>query len=129
MSEWSSIISPIIQLGFSVVVCWYLLSKAIPKMQEDQDKARDIQRLDFINALKDVKTTFENREIRAHDVAKDALETVVKHCEKESILRSEVLKIELGQVVHAINDQRNVLEEVRDALQNVNIEMKHNKTS
>src|SRR5258706_6546118 len=77
---WSALIGSLVQLGFSAIVGWYLLTKAIPKMQDqflaEQKAAREkheegqkearatyadsqrLQRLDYQSGLKEQREEF-----------------------------------------------------------------------
>lgn len=50
-NEWAPIITAIANLGFSIVIAWYLLSKAIPRIQESFSKDLESQRKDAREAL------------------------------------------------------------------------------
>ena len=58
-----------LQLGFAVAVAWYLLTKAMPRMEE-RAKDRDERFLDAINSLED---RHEEREERAQQMFAEEL--------------------------------------------------------
>lgn len=105
VGDWTSIIGTVANIGFSALVGWYLLTKALPKMQDD-----------FLRSLKDQREHFDTTETQRRSEHKDALHAVIQHCERESLRHADVLKVEMSLVTSAIKDQREVMEDVRDAL-------------
>lgn len=116
VSSWTNIIAAVANIGFSAVVAWFLLTKALPRIQDS-----------FLEELRDARRHYDMVDEKRRNENKDALQVVVAHCEKESIRHveaareestrhSEVVKVELGLHTMALKDQREVLEEVRDAL-------------
>jgi hypothetical protein len=129
-STWLSVVTSVANMGFAALVGWYLLTKAIPKMQEQytqsQSQSRDqflvdikSTRGEFLTEIKEARTYADTREIRGQTEAKAALQAVIQHCERESQRRDENLKIEMSLVSVSIKDQREVLEELRDALRDM----------
>ncbi len=50
-SEWVPLITAVANIGFSVVVAWYLLAKAIPALQDKFSNDLTSQRADFQSAI------------------------------------------------------------------------------
>jgi hypothetical protein len=101
----ASIVGAVVNVGFAGVVGWYLLTKAIPSMQKD-----------FKEELNKERQHSENMDTRRRDEHKDALIVVTKHCETESARRDAAFEQYSGLVTAALNDNREVLEQVRDVL-------------
>lgn len=117
-------ISTIVNIGFSGVVAWYLLTKALPKMQEAflADIEKISQRYDARE--EEGKKESERREGDRRSEAREAIKVVIEHCDKESMRHDDVLKVNLNLVTQAVSDQREVLEEVRDVLRDFRSEKK-----
>lgn len=58
-NEWIPLLTLGANIGFSVVVAWYLLSRAIPQMQERFDRALSDQRLQFSTDMKSQREDHE----------------------------------------------------------------------
>ncbi len=107
-NQWASIAGAVVNVGFSVVVGWYLLTKALPQMQSDFVKALSEQRSELSGMEKDRRTE-----------GKEALAAVLAHCERESVRHAALLKEQAVEHAEAIKDNRETMEEVRDALKDV----------
>jgi hypothetical protein len=133
---WPSWVAMAVNTGFAGLVGWYLLTKALPKMQDNylqsiermQGSAATAQkeqreqylastkesREQFIGNLENYRVWFDARESRVQSEAKGALNAVIQHCEREAARRDETQKAEMGLVNAALRDVREVLEELRD---------------
>lgn len=116
VGAWAGVVATVANLGFAGVVAWFLLTKALPKMQREFADALSRQRDSFLESLDRQHASFGEREKERREDGKAALTTVVAHCERESARHAEVVKVEMGLVTAAMRDQREVLEEVRDVL-------------
>jgi hypothetical protein len=59
MAGWPSLLASAVNVGFSIVVGLYLLTKALPKMQQDfRDELKE-ERTSHIGIIKDVVTAFK----------------------------------------------------------------------
>ena len=105
VSNWTSLVGLIANAGFAAIVGWYLLTKAIPKMQKEFGDQLQAQRAAYAES---------DRERRAD--YKESLAIVVLHCERENSRRDEILTVELAQTGKAIDDLRETLEEFREQL-------------
>jgi hypothetical protein len=56
---WMPLMTAIANVGFSIVVAWYLLSKAIPRLQDRFSEDLEAQRLDFEKALEREKQSLD----------------------------------------------------------------------
>ena len=108
VTSWASVISIVVNVGFAGLVGWYLLTKAIPKMQQDFRDELKSQRGDFDQWAKDR---------RAED--RDQLKQVIDHCERELVRADQAMKQLSTENFKVIDDNRIVLEEVRDVLRDV----------
>jgi hypothetical protein len=102
------LVTLIINMGFSALVAWYLLTKAGPKMQKD-----------FIDGLQAQRDRYDKLDSRRTIDAKEALEIVIKHCEKEAERHAQTTKEEAAEVTMTLKDLRYVLEEMRDQLKDM----------
>lgn len=127
-TEWISLVSTTVNVGFSIVVGIYLLTKAIPKMQADHAKALAEQRVDYIADLKTKRTEFllelkerekigleSLREIRGD--FKESIKTVVEHCEREGERRDKLMQVEIANMTRALEDQGKIIDEFRMMMQ------------
>lgn len=99
-AAWLPVLTAIANIGFSAVVGWYLLTKAIPDMQRKFSEDMDKQRKDFGDALAqqraDFNATFE-REKQGNQklldmVANQMLEIVRRSADKIDVILAEVKK-------------------------------------
>ncbi len=107
-SNWMALVGNLVNIGFSAVVGWYLLTKALPEMQKDFRAELQLQRIET-----------STREKGRIDADREALKMVIDHCEREAIRSAQLLKEEISNNSKVIEDTRNVLEEVRDALHEI----------
>lgn len=115
-SPWPAAAAIVINAGFAGFVGWYLLTKAGPKLQQDFSQMLKEQRNDFISELSQKRLDFIAEEkSRAESFAR-VIDSVHAHCEKELSRRDESFRVEMTLVSRAIEDMREVLEEVRDSL-------------
>lgn len=115
-ADWSNALPSAANIVFSAVVAWYLLTKAIPKQQEESSKSAEKQQQSFKEALKDLQASFDRRDGERKSDHKEALTAVLSHCEREVALRDQRQKTESEMVNRTITNNIEVLEEVRDAL-------------
>jgi hypothetical protein len=104
--NWVNLVGNLSNIGFAVLVGWYLLTRAIPKMQEDFRAEMRLNRDDAAAVIRDNRA--ENKE---------SLRTVLEHCEKESQRVTAEIATDLGLVQKGLADNVEVLESVRDNLQ------------
>jgi hypothetical protein len=112
MSSWAGLAGSIVNLGFAGLVGWYLLTKALPKMQETFSNELAKQRLEAVNS--------EN--VRRQE-ARDALKQVIDHCEREMSRKDAAIAKELSEATKVMEDVRMVMEEVRDVNREVRVMM------
>ncbi len=105
VAAWTGIIGTVANIGFSGLVGWYLLTKGIPKIQEE-----------FSKALENQQAHFDKTEQQRRDENAKALQAVVQHCESESKRRDDIARYEMAIVNKSIVDVGEVMEEVRDEL-------------
>lgn len=132
----TGIVGAVANVGFAGVVGWYLLTRALPKMQDNylqsierqqvvanvsQQTQREQylsstkeQREQFIGNLEAYRTWFDARETRGQAEAKSALTAVIGHCEREAQRRDETYKAEMGVINQTLRNLMEVLEELRD---------------
>lgn len=102
------LVSLMVNMGFSALVAWYLLTKAGPKMQKD-----------FVDGLQAQRDRYDKLDSRRTIDAKEALDTVIKHCERETERLTLSAKEEAAEVTMTLKDLRYVLEELRDQLKDI----------
>jgi hypothetical protein len=56
---WLPLLTAITNIGFSIIVAWYLLAKAIPRLQDRFSEDLRIQRLDFEKAIEREKKSLD----------------------------------------------------------------------
>lgn len=101
-------LSTLINLGFSGVVAWYLLTKALPKIQDA-----------YLAEIKEMRTHSDTREEKAATEHKKALDVVLEHCEKENVRHDEAKKVEMAIMTKAMEDNGLVMEQTRTVLSSV----------
>lgn len=103
-------------VGFSAVVAWYLLTRALPKMQDQFTASNEKLQVQFTASIEKLQEKHErNDEARRAD-GKAGLSAVLEHCERESTRRDEKYELEMGQTRKQLTDFGEILEEVRDGL-------------
>lgn len=129
-ANWIGLLSSAVNVGFSVVVGIYLLTKAIPQMQADHSKALTAEReaflgelrqkrADFIGEIKAIKAEFLAEEKDRRADYKETVKSILDHCIRENSHRDEMVKNEMQAVVGALREQGEVMEEVRDVLRDI----------
>lgn len=106
---WTSVVTSVVNMGFSALVAWYLLTKSLPTMQEK-----------FSASLKEEREIFMAAELRRTSDSKEKLAAVFTHCERESARRDTILSSEMSIVNKSLGDVGEVMEEVRDYLRTKN---------
>lgn len=102
---WNSVIANVVNIGFSALVGWYLLTQAMPRMLKEFGEELRNQRKE----LSDLYNV-----LRAD--SKESLGVVVAHCEKEAARNSELLAREIGSMGDIIRDNQQTMEEVRSVM-------------
>jgi hypothetical protein len=113
---WFPLITAIINVGFAVVVGAYLLTKAIPKMQDDHSKAIAEQRNAFIKEISSIRKESQEDSRNQRIEFKESLKVIADHCERENERRDKVLQIELSSLTRAMEAQSIIMEDLRDHL-------------
>ena len=129
VSGWAGLIGSVVNVGFAAAVGWYLLSKALPEMQQKNDEAQKEQRKDFRDGIKDQRDEFKatlaamevaagRREERGIQEAKHSLDAVLKHCQDENdrrdihmIARDEAMRKELSLLNETVRELTTLIEE------------------
>jgi len=113
---WTSIGATVANAGFAAFVAWYLLTKVLPKVLEQserrlealQDKAE--RHLTATQEKYDLALAAQRQDNRA------SLESVIAHCERDG----RAARVEVANLAREVQNQGEVLEEVRDALRELN---------
>lgn len=126
-AAWAGVIGPIVNIGFAAVVAWYLLSKAIPKMQAEHAasfekqqaanaKGMEDQRKDFLAEIQQKRTDTLAEKREAREEYKLALKAVTDHCKEEASRRDDTFRVEMAQVTGALKDFIEMGEELRNEI-------------
>lgn len=107
-TAWVPVVTGVANMGFAALVGWYLLTKAIPAMQ-------DTYRVE----MRDARTHWDAESEKRRLDGRETLAMVMRHCESEMGRRDEAMKVEMGLNRMAMKDVSEVLEEVRDMLREV----------
>ncbi len=110
-NEWLPILTAIANIGFSVVVAWYLLARAIPEMQlrfsgdllanrESAEKVMAEQRDDFHKTLMEQREAFNTTLVRERESTKEMLIMIQKS--ETEIMRRNAEK--LDKILNLIED-------------------------
>lgn len=102
VSGWASVGALMLNIGFSGVVAWYLLTKAMPKMQDQFIAAIDKQQDKFDRVLSEQRSSDEK-----------SIQAVIAHCDKESSRRDELFRIEINNLTKSVEDLGKLLDQVR----------------
>lgn len=149
LAGWASLVGSIVNIGFAAVVGWYLLTKAIPKMQEDfrgeqkatregSEKTVLDTRAEHREQIKGLATEHKetilaiqaaNKEsIQAIQTNnKESVKAVLDHCEREAKRRDETFHSEMSLVAKSLTDQGEILEEVRTVMGEVKVHLNNRK--
>ena len=116
VASYTSLAGIVVNVGFAGLVGWYLLTKALPNMQKENQDAISGQRKDFLAEMAQKRLDFLHDDKERRDSFRDAMNVLTQHCEKEMARRDDSFRVEMTLVTKAMNDMREVLEEVRDSL-------------
>ncbi len=108
--------SLLVNAGFAGFVGWYLLTKALPAIVDKYTLALGEQQKGFASSLKDQQTAFDLRDSLRRSDAKDQLAMVLRHCESENHRRDDLSATQMEAFAKCLSDNREVMEEVREAL-------------
>lgn len=111
VNSWTVVISTVVNVGFAGAVGWYLLTRALPKMQAD-----------YLASMKEAGDAMDKREDRLRADNRESLKAVVDHCDREMQRRDDAMEKNMNVFTAGMNDVREVLEEVRDALRGIGIQ-------
>lgn len=111
---WVGLGGSVLNIGFAAVVGWYLLTKALPHMQEQYLASQREQREAFMAEINHARRFFDEREVRNQTEAKAALNAVIASHERESHRRDELLRTELATIHQALRQQMEAFEEFRE---------------
>jgi hypothetical protein len=114
--SWTGVVTAATNIGFASVVAWYLLTRALPNAQKVFTGELGQVRKTFVEEIRTVRDRHDEREAAVRSDHKDALNAVIAHWERESQHHRELIKVELSLVSKALNDQREVLEDLRNCL-------------
>lgn len=109
IAGWTSVVSTLVNIGFSALVGWYLLTKALPKVQDD-----------FLAALATQREHYDTIENRQRADTKDAMKAITEHCERESARHDELFKVEMRVLSTQMESQGEVMEQIRECLVKMN---------
>lgn len=113
---WAGVISTVASGGFAGVVAWWLLTRALPKMQAEFKSALMAQQVTFERALAMQAEKHDRAEEVRRTDGKAGLDAVLEHCERESQRRDERHQADLAIVQKQLQGHGEILEEVRDRL-------------
>ena len=129
VSGWGSLTAAIANIGFSAAVAIYLLTKALPSMQQSFVDALVSHRREYLEDIKNSRKEYFDAGRDSRLEHKDSLTAVITHCEREGQRRDDVMKSEISESTAVIIDNRRVLEEVRDALRDMRETLKEVQVS
>lgn len=122
-SGWASLVGSVLNIGFAAAVGWYLLTKALPKMQDTQSASAKELQAAYVKAIEDNQQKFDKHgELRRVEY-KEALAAVILHAEregerrdKEMSRRDDTLRIELNAVAKVVETNTGAVEDLREFL-------------
>ena len=105
----------VVMSGVVVLVLFYTIRITIPDVVDKHTKAVT----EIVNRHKDeskqIREDNKNEQRQSRDDFKEALKTVVDHCQKESAIRDDIMRREVAENTAAIVDLRRTLEDLREA--------------
>lgn len=121
----TGVVGAVINVGFSALVGWYLLTKALPRIHEEHTQAQNTARGDFLASMREHRDAFhiEIKAIREHaDIreqrhtgeTKATLAQILAHCERELARRDEAMRAEMGVINNTLRNLLEAIEEWRD---------------
>jgi len=138
MQGWSSLVGTVVNIGFAGVVGWYLLTQALPQIQdkaaqyakEQKDSfLKEIaeKRTDFLTELRAMREQFRLEETARREEHRKALALVTEHCERESQRRDEMLRCELDALNSTLQGLSSAVEEMKEAIYHVRMNPNRSK--
>lgn len=120
VSGYAGLAGSVVNLGFAATVGWYMLTKALPKMQETFARELSAQRLEASTTEKERRAEAARELVLHRQEAREALKQVIEHCERETS-RSDKAMVEgvancMEELGRVMEDNRLVMEEVRELM-------------
>jgi hypothetical protein len=96
-----SMLSVIVNLGFAALVGWYLLTRALPRLQDEFRSDLKAKREEFSIATREARADFKEALLESRAGFRDALASVLNHCEREQAQRDVTFAKEL-ELLHQV---------------------------
>lgn len=114
-TNWGAFVGLVVNAGFAGLVGWYLLTKALPKLQESFLSSLAAERKDFLAEVKEVRDLAKGDDAIRRADHKATLDAVLAHCEREAARQTEVVKNSVAEVAKVTEATRHRLQEVIDS--------------
>lgn len=124
LSSWANVGGTVLSGGFAGVLTWWLLTRALPKMQDDFRSSLKDQQTEFRSALRELQSEsraslkeLQDKHDRGEELrraeGKAGLDSVLEHCERENERRDVRHKADMELMLRQVNQNSEILEELR----------------